>query len=202
MEEGIGSPQEPLGWCDMDREQIARGIAATVPQLLNTHVETADARTVDAVAFAVERIVEEVLRWHDRAVLGATHRSVNTVGRAPIHAADDDDDAAALRCQIQQGLLPGTPASLQLAAAELESAVRRLEGAIGIEPALRDVGATRLLDHTTALATALGRHAQLLRREAAQLRVLNTKEHRDQVLARVVRAERRLTRIAMATLAA
>ena len=192
-----------------DRQRVARGIVSTVPQLLSAQVETADPAAAEAVAIAIERIAEDLLSWHDRLALGDS-------GSAPTPTRpgwSDTDDAgtaeeggdagtasATLRAGVRRGELPGRPVTLHLAAAELRAVVRRIETATQDAPKPADPDMRSIVDECLCLATALDRHGELLRLEGERLSRATTPEQRDQVLARVVRAERRLGRAAMVTL--
>lgn len=186
----------------MERDEVARGIASTIPQLLNIQVETAHPDTSDAVARAIERIAEELLRWHDRIAVGADHRFTTPDNRpASAPTAEADPAMAALRANIERGAIPGAPRTLQLAAAELSGARRRIEIITMELPEVRDDGAARALIQCVELAEALRHHEEVLLRETDRLRKAGTDTQRVQVFARVVRAERGLTRTAMTTLA-
>ncbi|NYJ74000.1 hypothetical protein [Allobranchiibius huperziae] len=194
-----------------NRLQAARSIVATVPQLLGVQVETADAGTADAVAEAIERIAEGLLRWHDRLALGADLAEAGLIDESTPSPRRDGDDVAprapaALRAGIRRGRLPGRPVTLHLAAAELRAVVRRVGDATreltdvagtGDQP---DAGARLVVDQCLCLATELDSLADLLQTEGDRLTNAESVEQRDQVLARVVRGEHRLTRAAMVTL--
>lgn len=193
-----------------DRQRAARRIVATVPQLLGVQVETADTAAADAVAGAVERIAESLLRWHDRLALGADRAgsSAASTPDVPDPAGDDVTPraSATLRAGVRHGRLPGRPVTLRLAAAELRAVVSRVTEAMaqltgGSDTADQpDAGARLALDQCLCLATELDAHADLLQIEGDRLTNAESSEQRDQVLARVVRAEHRLTRAAMVTL--
>lgn len=198
----------PLGWSDMDRDQVARGIASTVPQLLSIQVETAHPDTSDAVALAVERIAEELLRWHDRIAIGADHRatapndrSASTLPALPAPATRIDPAMTALRASIERGVIPGAPRTLQLAASELSGAQHRIENITGSFPDVSNADDPLVLAHCEELAAALRHHEDVLLRETDRLRHATADTQRVQVFARVVRAERGLARTAMTTLA-
>lgn len=191
----------------MDREQVARAIASTVPQLLTIQVETADPRTSDAVALAVERIADELLRWHDRIATGIDSSRTKPSDLPPSTpiplspAPGADPSMTSLRASIERGVIPGAPRTLQLAAAELAGARHSIETTTMQLPEVCDDVASRALTQCDGLAEALRHHEDILLRETSQLRRAGSRTHRVQVFARVVRAERRLARTAMATLA-
>lgn len=191
-----------------DREGVARTIASTVPQLLGVQVETADTAAADAVSSAVERIAEELLRWHDRLMLGdryparATPELSGPAGSAM--SPSPEPPSLTLRVAVRRGVLPGRPVTLQLAASELRAAIRRIEGecpGLPDVPDPDDAQGRHIANQCLCLATALDRHGELLHVEGERLARSVTADQRDQVLARVVRAEHHLTRAAAATLA-
>ncbi len=176
-----------------ERERWAHTLASVVPQLLGVQVETADPDTADSVALAVERIADRLLHEHDALLAG--HPAPPATARHS-RAPQPPGPGAGLRAAVRRGTVPGRPESLQLAAGELRALVRRVQVddpacASAFDPAL--VGIAQL-------ATALDEHADLLRTEGARLRGASGSGQRDQVLARIVRGERRLTRVAMTTL--
>ncbi|MBO1755571.1 hypothetical protein [Allobranchiibius sp. CTAmp26] len=187
-----------------DRRRAARSIVATVPQLLGVQVETADTAAAEAVAGAIERIAEGLLLWHDRLALGADLAGAAAAPPPQVPLPDDDRTtpraSAALRAGVRRGRLPGRPVTLHLAAAELRAAVRRITAATAdlTDPAAG--GASAIVDQCLCLATELDTHADLLQVEGDRLANAESSEQRDQVLARVVRGEHRLARVAMVTL--
>lgn len=188
----------------MNRVQVARGIASTIPQLLTIQVQTAHPQTSEQVALAVEWIAEELLCWHDRITVGADARRTTHIDRSdpdPAPAHGTDPGLTALRTSIERGVIPGAPRTLHLAAAELSSACRSIEALTLQAPEVRDAVAVRVLTRCTELAQALRHHEDVLLCEIERLRRSEPDTQRVQIFARVVRAERGLTRTAMATLA-
>ena len=184
-----------------DRQRAARSIVATVPQLLGVQVETADTAAADAVAGAIERIAENLLRWHDRLVVGSQSAATPTPADTP--SGEDritPRASAVLRAGVRRGRLPGRPVTLHLAAAELRAVVRRVTDATADLNGPDDGGAGAIVDQCLCLATELDIHADLLQVEGDRLTKAESDEQRDQVLARVMRAEHRLARVAMVTL--
>ena len=183
------------------REQAARTLAEAVPALLDVYVETADPGTAESIARSVEQLAQDLLAWHDRIAVGPT-RSPSP--HSPAHRAAESAPlpSAGLRAAVRRGQLPGSPVTLQLAAAELNAIAGRIEAAVGGTAMADDANGARLLDRCRRVARALHQHSVLLRVERDRLDAMRTTDQGDQVLARVVRAERGLVRHVTATLTA
>ena len=186
----------------MQTSDSTRSVALLVPRLLGVQADPAEFDTSDALAEAIERSAEEILRWHDEL---ADIRPVPARGDGP--GSDDGSSSEGparasgrLADQVRSGVIPADPASIEAAAGELH----------GIAATIRRVAADRDGDatgrHGARIATALADLAASLSSLAATLRLemrrleVGSAGGADQVLARVVRAEHTARTAAAATL--
>lgn len=186
----------------MQTSDRTRGVALLVPRLLSIQTDPAEFETADAVADAIERSAEALLRWHDE--LAEIRR-----WRAPVSPHPDPvllDEAASrpahasprLAQRVRAGDIPADPASLEAAASELHSISRSVLSVATkcSEPSTEQRG-TEIADALDRLSAALRALADTLRTESRRL-----SDHAaggaDQVLGRIVRAEH-AARLAAAT---
>ncbi|NNG40248.1 hypothetical protein HJ588_13325 [Flexivirga sp. ID2601S] len=187
----------------MQTSDSTRSVALLVPRLLGVQADPAEFETADALAEAVERAAEELLRWHDELADIRPCRVYDGSLALGGDAASDSPTRASRRLaeQVKSGVIPADPASIEIASTELRgiaSTIRRVAGARdGDDPAG---------EHGRQIASALGELAGALSALAETLRVEmrrlagGTSGGADQVLARVVRAEHAARVAAAATL--
>ncbi|AKU16249.1 hypothetical protein [Luteipulveratus mongoliensis] len=190
---------------------LATRVAGVVPRLLAVQVEPAETETADVVDEAVERLAEALLTWHDELVEGRSHGLLPSASTAydlaPARAS------RRLAHAIRAGRVPGNPISTQTAAGEL----RQIRGVVDeiaaqVEDERLRSGGDELSHALSRLAKALTKQSDVVRDEAARLVRLQTAPPQDtageptdatavdQLLGRVVRAEHRLQKVAVATL--
>lgn len=186
----------------MQTSDRTRGVALLVPRLLSIQTDPAEFETADAVAEAIERSAEALLRWHDE-IAEIQLRQAPPAGQPDPVLVEPPADGPAhaskrLARQVRSGTIPADPASLEGAAAELHSIahiVTRAADSCSVTSSAvqgREIAAA-LLDLSGALRTL----AHALRIESRRL-VDCPPEEADQVLGRVVRAEH-AARLAAAT---
>lgn len=186
----------------MQTSDRTRGVALLVPRLLSVQTDPAEFETADAIAEAIERSAEALLRWHD-ALADIQHRSMPSSGLPDPVLVEPPADGPAhasrrLAQQVRAGSIPANPASLEIAASELHSVARAVQRVTATCPQ------EAIITQGNEIAEALDRLADAMRSLAD---VLRTESRRltdgaaggaDQVLGRVVRAEH-AARLAAAT---
>lgn len=186
----------------MQTSDRTRGVALLVPRLLSIQTDPAEFETADAVAEAIERSAEALLRWHDEIAEIQQKRPpapglpdpvlVEPPADGPAHAS------TRLAGQVRAGTIPADPASLEAAAGELHSiahAVSRVAANCSVESSA--IQGREIADALLQLSAALRALADTLRTESRRL-IDASAEDADQVLGRVVRAEH-AARLAAAT---
>lgn len=186
----------------MQTSDRTRGVALLVPRLLSIQTDPAEFETADAIAEAIERSAEALLRWHD-ALADIQHRGLPSSGLPDpvlVEAPADGPAHASPRLaeRVRAGSIPADPASLEVAASELHR----------IASSVTRVAATCSPESITAqgneIAAALSRLSRALRALADTLRSESRRLSdgavggADQILGRVVRAEH-AARLAAAT---
>lgn len=186
----------------MHTSDRTRGVALLVPRLLSIQIDPAEFETADAVAEAIERSAEALLRWHDEIAEIQLKRPpapglpdpvlVEPPADGPAHAS------GRLAGQVRAGTVPADPAGLEFAASELHSIARtvsRVAANCTVESSA--VQGQEIADALLHLSGALRTLADTLRTESRRL-IDCSPEGADQVLGRVVRAEH-AARLAAAT---
>ena len=176
-----------------------------MPRLLSIQTDPAEFETSEAVADAIERAAEALLRWHDElaeirtspiapAPRDADPVLVEHAGGRPVHASPR------LAERIRAGVIPADCASLEFAASELHSIAESIRRAAAqcAEPSTGTRGEL-IADALDRLSTALRTLADTLRGETRRL-ADDVAGGADQVLARVVRAEHAARLVAATTL--
>lgn len=190
---------------DESPQVAAATVAGLVPRLLQVHMEPAGVDCELALAAAVDRIAEHLLRWHD--VLVGLEVSGPVTAPPPWDACSTASAPDDLKRSVHRAHLPGSAPGLEVASRELSHIARAARPTlrIGDSPA-RSLGEQIVLA-VEDLAQALERHAALIRELATTLErpvsegASETEEvRRAQVLSRLTRAERALERRAVATL--
>lgn len=212
---GTRGPSQPVGSLSqngsrgvslprMQTSDRTRGVALLVPRLLSIQTDPAEFETADAIAEAIERSAEALLRWHD-ALADIQHRGVPSSGLPDPVLEEPPADGPAhasrrLAGQVYAGSIPADPAGLEVAASEMHR----------IAHSVTRVAATCPHESITLqgneIAAALSRLSSALRTLADTLR---TESRRladgaaggaEQVLGRVVRAEHAARLVAATTL--
>ncbi|MGN6414772.1 hypothetical protein [Flexivirga sp.] len=193
----------------MQTSDRTRGVALLVPRLLSIQTDPAEFETADAIAEAIERSAEALLRWHDE-LAEIQHRRRPPAGApdpvlveppadGPAHAS------ARLAERIRGGSIPADPAGLEQAASELHSIARivaRVADNCSSEHCV--VQGQEIAEALSRLSVALRTLADTLRTESRRLGDIGAAgsdgsvDLIDQLLGRVVRAEH-AARLAAAT---
>lgn len=175
-----------------------------MPRLLSIQTDPAEFETSEAVADAIERAAEALLRWHDelaeiRTSRGSLPRDADPVlvehaGGRPVRASPR------LAERVRAGVIPADCASLEFAAGELHSIADSIRRAAAqcADPSTGTPGQL-IADALDRLSGALRTLAGTLRGEAGRL-ADQVPGGADQVLARVVRAEHAARLVAATTL--
>lgn len=186
----------------MQTSDRTRGVALLVPRLLSIQTDPAEFETGDAIAEAIERSAEELLRWHD-ALADIQHRGLPSSGLPDPVLVEPPADGPAhasrrLAEQVRAGSIPADPASLEVAASELHHiahTVMRVAATSVHEPITAQ--GNEIAAALTLLSDALRSLADTLRTESRHL-ADGAGGDADQILGRVVRAEH-AARLAAAT---
>lgn len=186
----------------MQTSDRTRGVALLVPRLLSVQTDPAEFETADAIAEAIERSAEALLRWHD-ALADIQHRGMPPSGLPDpvlVEPPADGPTHASRRLahRVRAGIIPADPASLEAAASELHSiarAIRRVTATSPRGPIV--IQGNEIAEALSTLADALRTLADTLRTESRRL-AEGAAGGADQVLGRVVRAEH-AARLAAAT---
>ncbi|GGB39382.1 hypothetical protein GCM10011492_32700 [Flexivirga endophytica] len=173
-----------------------------VPRLLSIQTDPAEFETADAVAEAIERSAEALLRWHDELAEIQQKRPPSPGLPDPVLVEPPADGPAhaspRLAQQVYAGNIPADPAGLEYAAGELHviaHTVTRVARSCTYESTAAQ--GHEIAQALTGLSEALRELADTLRTEAARLGD-GSGGGTDQVLGRVVRAEH-AARLAAAT---
>ncbi|HWC23262.1 MAG TPA: hypothetical protein VG502_13270 [Flexivirga sp.] len=186
----------------MQTSDRTRGVALLVPRLLSIQTDPAEFETADAIAEAIERSAEALLRWHD-ALADIQHRGVPSSGHPDPVLVEPPADGAAhasrrLADRVYAGSIPADPAGLEVAASELHLIAHTVTRVAATCPhesiTLQGNEIAAALD---GLSTALRTLADTLRTESRRLSD-GAVGGADQILGRVVRAEH-AARLAAAT---
>ncbi|MFC6707822.1 hypothetical protein [Flexivirga alba] len=186
----------------MQTSDRTRGVALLVPRLLSIQTDPAEFETADAIAEAVERSAEALLRWHD-ALADIQHREAPSDGLPDPVLVEPPADGPAhasrrLADRVYAGSIPADPASLEAAASELHRiahSVTRVATSCPDESI--SLQGNEIAAALTRLSSALRELADTLRAESRRL-ADGAVGGADQILGRVVRAEH-AARLAAAT---
>lgn len=177
-----------------------------MPRLLSIQTDPAEFETADAIAEAIERSAEALLRWHDELAEIRQRRIPPAGAPDPVLVEPPADGPAhastRLADRIRGGSIPADPASLEQAASELHSIARivaRVASNCSTEHCV--IQGNEIADALSRLSVALRTLADILRTESRRLAEVATDgadRVTDQLLGRVVRAEH-AARLAAAT---